>query len=313
MIELPERRVGPYIRALRAGLRALAPDRDHASFEELDVHLESLDPAISTSLLLPAQVDAMTGLPDISWMDRVRAERAAADEVRPTDPKRIAAIRSADPVLARRLTGRVQLLEWLKGRRLAQDFAVEAAVIRRGKDRGAAGRRVRITMDRRLPRAGWTRVRLEVDTPERHDGVIVQREAGRVVTLHGGFSDLLARHAFSPLAGLHRILSDVTGQTIHRLSRGVIGPFWFPGGPQPTPGVDWAHGALVLQLGLEVIGREVRTRTHHDPLSQQLFAPDQTVGTYRGRRFAVSPQCVDAARAWCASITGAADVVPLVP
>ena len=313
MIVLPEERAGLYLRALRAGLRVLAPGQDHPPLEHLDAHLHALDPAVSETLLLPAQIDVHTGLPSLSWMDRVRAEQSASEQVRPLDPQRIEAIRDADPALTRRLRGRLQLLAWLRDRPLSREFCAVAEVVRQGEGRHAEGRRVRVTLDRRSPGAGWIRLRVDLNASRNRADMVLRRAAGSAIVLEDGFEDLLARHVMSPLPGVHSILSAGCGLHIHRISRGTLGPFWFPGGPAPRDPPEWVDGALVLHLGLEVIGEDVRTRTHHDPFSRPLIAPDRALGTYRGRRLAVSPHRTEAAEAWCRAGAGVADVVPLVP
>ncbi|HCH62035.1 MAG TPA: hypothetical protein DFR83_04465, partial [Deltaproteobacteria bacterium] len=297
----------------RAGLQVLAPGRDHPALGPLDAHLHALDPVLSETLFLPAYVDPQTGLPALSWMDRVRAEQLASQQTRLVDLHRIDAIRNADPVLARRLAGRRQVVAWLEGRIISQEFGVVAELVRRGEGRRAAGHRVRITLDRRIPRAGWTRLRVDVDARSDRASDIFQRIEGASVVLQEGFVALLSRHVVSPLPGVHSILNGLGALSVHRLSRGTIGPFWFPGGPLPEDVPEWAKGSLVLHLGLEVIGREVRTRTHHDPFTRSLQAPNESIGTYRGRRLAVSPHSVEAVEAWCRSATGVAEVVPLVP
>ncbi len=313
MISLPYERVGPYLRALRAGLSALAPNTDHPDPLALDTHLQALDPSLSTTLLLPARLDPGSGLPDATWMDRARAEVAAAQHVRPTEPARIDAIRAADPELAERLTGRSKLLAWLATRPLAPDMWVEARLVRRGEGRAAAGRRVRVTLDRRVPRVGWVRLRVDVDDPAARGAVVRAYTRQDGVDLEPGFAELLARHVVSPLAGLHEIIRSATDLRIHRLSRGILGPFWFPGGPEVAEAPAWVAGALVLHQGLEVIGEEVRARTHHDPFTKPLFPPNPNLGTFRSRHLAVSAHRLDAARTWFRECVGVANVVGLTP
>lgn len=312
-MELPDARVGPYIRALRGGLRCLAPDRDYPSGETLDAHLHALDPALSRTLLLPARVDAYSGLPDLSWMDRVRAERAAAEQMQALDPARIARVQDVDPALAQRLIGRVALLEWLADRPISLDYHLEAEVVRAGIGRAAEGRCIRVTMDRRIPRAGWTRIRVDLEMPRDRADLWVERVDGRVVHVRPGVAELLARHVWSPLPGLHRLLSTLGPGPILRLCRGTIGPFWFPGGPTPSDAPAWSREALVLHLVMEAVGTEVRTRSHQDPFSRPLFTPGEGLGCYRGRRLAVSPSRQADAAAWCQARGGLAGVVPLVP
>lgn len=310
---LPDARVGPYIRALRGGLRCLAPDRDYPWSETLDGHLHALDPALSRTLLLPARVDAYSGLPDLSWMDRVRAEQAAAAQMQALDPARIARIQDADPDLAERLQGRAALLAWLEDRPISLNYHHKAELVRAGVGRRAEGRCIRVTMDRRIPQAGWTRIRVDLEVAADRAGALVDRVDGRVVFLRPGVVDLLSRHVWSPLPGLHQLLTSLGNLAIRRLSRGTVGPFWFPGGPTPSDAPAWAHGALVLHLVLEAVGTDVRVRSHQDPFSRPLFTPGEGLGCYRGRRIAVSPSRREDAAAWCREHGGVTGVVSLVP
>ena len=77
-MELPSERVGPYLRALLAGLEALAPNEDFVPLEEAAAHLRALDPANGGALLLPAEVDDGSGLPSFGWLERARAEQVVA-------------------------------------------------------------------------------------------------------------------------------------------------------------------------------------------------------------------------------------------
>jgi len=246
-------------------------------------------------------------------MDRVRAERDASRQVRPTDPRRVAAIAHTDPVLAERLTGRIRLLEILGDRPLVPELAVTAHVVRRGEGRRNAAKQVRVVLDRRIPGVGWTRIRLDVDTSADDVPDVFGSGSEHSVMVKPGFAELLSRHAISPLGGLLAVLMDVVGLRIHALSRGVIGPFWFPGGPVLNGMPAWADGALVLHSTIEVMGEGVRTMSNHDPLEHARVDRQAEGGRFRGRRMAVSPHRVEAARAWAAARVGVADVVPLTP
>ncbi|MDP7112416.1 MAG: hypothetical protein QGH45_10645 [Myxococcota bacterium] len=77
-MELPRERIGPYTRALQAGVDALAPNDDHVPLPRTLAHLQALDPALSGDLLLPGEVDDRSGLPAFVWMERALAEQAVS-------------------------------------------------------------------------------------------------------------------------------------------------------------------------------------------------------------------------------------------
>ena len=75
---LPPARVGPYLRALAAGLHSLAPHEDFVPLAAAEAHLHALDPALSGALLGPAEVHPLSGLPAFPWMERALAEQVLA-------------------------------------------------------------------------------------------------------------------------------------------------------------------------------------------------------------------------------------------
>ena len=75
-MKLAPERAGPYARALRVALEALAPNEDHVPLAAASRHLRALDPAVSGTLLTPAEVVDATGMPAYPWMERVEAEAA---------------------------------------------------------------------------------------------------------------------------------------------------------------------------------------------------------------------------------------------
>ena len=306
---LPSDRCAVYVRALRAAVYALAPDADHVPAEATDTHLHALDPAVSGPLLLPATIDTVTGLPSSSWLDRVRAERDALHQTQAIDADRIARASQADPQLAARLQGRRRLMDWLSGRSLLPDLAVGAKVLR---DDGSQ-RVVQLTVDRRLDGAGWIRLRADVVDTRQTAGVVARMdEAGRIL-LRAGLGELLTRHTISPLPGVYGILTEVAGLRVRRLSRGCIGPFWFPGGSVPDHAPEWASQGLSLHQSLVVMADDVRHSHHTDPWLRLPQHGGEGLpagfGVYRSRRFAVSPAIAEAVRSWSTARVGAAQVV----
>ena len=306
-LKLPDSRTAVYVRALRAAVHALAPDADHVPAIATDTHLHALDPALSGPLLLPAVIDAGTGLPSSGWLDRVRAEREAVQGSRTVDDARIERVSRADPELGARLRGRRDLMAWLAARPLLPDLSVDGRVLRDDED----GLVVQLTVDRRLEGAGWVRLRADVVDPRLPGPAIAGIDRSGGVALRPGLAELLARHTISPLPGVYSILTEVAGLQVRRVSRGCIGPFWFPGGPMPEDAPAWAARGLTLHQSLAVMGAEVRQGGHVDPWSPPVLGerPPPGFGVYRARRFAVSPAIADAVRAWSTDRVGAAQVV----
>ena len=80
MMVLPDERIGPYVRALARAVTTAAPHGDFCPLAEVRAHLAALDPTISGPTLLPAEVDARSGMPSFVWMERVVAESTLAAE-----------------------------------------------------------------------------------------------------------------------------------------------------------------------------------------------------------------------------------------
>ena len=148
--------------------------------------------------------------------------------------------------------------------------------------------------------------------PHGEDGHEVDRlkEGATIVSLvfPVGKEDLLSRYAAKKITAL--ALDQVP-----RISRGVVGPFWFPGMTLPESAPAPARNALVLHLSTEVLGADVHRSLHRDPWVAPRpgeVLPDG-VGLFRERRFAVSPGSVDAMKDWARGRGAAAEVVELVP
>ena len=92
-MELTTARAGPYLRALRAALQALAPHDDFIPLVEMDEHLAALDPTLSGDVLEPFEVEELSGLPSFSWLERATAEQALAKLAEPSKRGRRSATR----------------------------------------------------------------------------------------------------------------------------------------------------------------------------------------------------------------------------
>ena len=103
---LPQERVGSYLRALRSGLEALAPNDDFVPLAEALNHLDALAPSVSGEVLSPAEVHDDSGLPALPWLSRVTAEQRVALQGQAETDTSDAEIRRAarlDPALGARL------------------------------------------------------------------------------------------------------------------------------------------------------------------------------------------------------------------
>ncbi len=299
MMQLPEGRIGPYLRAFRAGLEALAPHGDYVPLAELLTLLEALDPACSGPLLLPAELDLQAGLPSLNWVERARAEQAQArtgdDGTDPSEDE-IERAYGLDHKLGARLEARRRLHRLLRRQDLLPGSRLEA-VLRRMD--GAP--HVEIWFDHLAAGSAWERLRVEVVAPvSLNEGGAVEVRGRHQVAVHPGLRHLLARHAPTPLVALHHQLQEGLGGRVVRLSRSCVGPFWFPGVPLP-PGVPAALGrGLVLQISSEVVGEQVRIGRHLDPWKPippgELVPRGQRV--YRERRFCASPALLPELERW---------------
>ena len=250
---------------------------------EIEAALEALDPALSGELLAPAEVDPRTGLPAFTWLARARAEQEAVLEA--PDERRIDAVREADPELAARLDARRRLVSTLRGRRILPGTRLVALL----KSRPPRAE-VELRFDHLGPDGLWTRIQLVVALPERRGLDPALRVDGDRVRVHPGLSHVLTRHAPVALCGLREHLGRTCVADVLRLSRTQVGPFWFPGIQLPAEVPEVLGQGLVLHLHQELVGHDVRTAVHADPL---LPPPVERVppgyGVVRERRFVATP------------------------
>ena len=166
-----------------------------------------------------------------------------------------------------------------------------------------------------MPGGSWLRLRAELSGPARWSEGLLQDLPDGSVAVDPGFQHLLARHAMTHIVALRAHLSGSLTVQVPRISRGVVGPFWFPGMTLPESAPAPARNALVLHLSTEVLGADVHRSLHRDPWVAPRpgeVLPDG-VGLFRERRFAVSPGSVDAMKDWARGRGAAAEVVELVP
>lgn len=299
-MRLPAPRVGPYLRALAAAIRALAPNDDFPPPEPILALLGVLDPALAGGLLDPAEIDDRSGLPAFAWADRARAERALAlaEPDRDPTPGDVARARALDAALADRLEARGRLRPRLRGVELPPSAALSTLLVRL-----KPVTRVRVTWDHTDAAGRWSRLRVEVEAPA------AAVHLGPISVMHDravadpGLTDLLARHAATPLIGLRAALNQAFGAEVVSLCRGELGPFWFPGVPLPAEVPAGLDGGLLLHAAIERIGRELGRAEHADPWRPPIpmGALPPGWGAWRSRQFGASMPMVPQVQAWAAA------------
>jgi len=311
-VRLPPERIGPYLRALQGGLHALAPSDAWVPLGEALAHLEALDPALSEEVLAPAELEDGTGMPAWAWLERARAEQALACEGGPdSDPSEdeIARASGLDPALGRRLQARAALHRFLRGEALLPLTRLQASLRRLGSSAD-----VLLVYDRIAPDGRWLRLSIDLSLPPASlAGTFRRRDATRL-DADPGVQHLLTRHGTTPLLALQQSVGRALGGPVTRLSRGTLGPFWFPGPALPAQAPPCVHQALVLHAALEMVASDIPADVHRDPwlaAPAELAPPGQHV--FRERRFAASPGVVEALRAWSEERGAPAIVVPLCP
>ncbi|MFH1465734.1 MAG: hypothetical protein ABIO70_15210 [Pseudomonadota bacterium] len=311
-MRLPPERLGPYLRALRAGLISLAPNADFPPLEPLLALLEALDPACSGDLLAPAELDERSGLPSLPWLERARAEAGATTTAEEPDDRRIARAMALDPALGARMEAR-RRLHALFQRQPPLPVAHLDVVLER-LDTEA---RFVVSYDHMPANGGWARVRAELAGTRAWAaaGAIAASDPRGALQIHPGLRHLLARHAATPLTALHAQLTEVLAASVLRLSRGSLGPFWFPGLPLPPEVPPELGGGLVLHQSSEVVGVDIRASRHLDPWC----APPEGELVPRGsqvvreRRLCASPGLLPSLERWGQARGVPVVVLPLVP
>lgn len=303
---LPQARVGPYVRALAAALDALAPNQDFPPLAASLDHLRALDPAMSGTLFGPAEVDVRSGMPAFPWLERAWAERRVAleDGPRTLDVERAA---SLDPELARRLRWRRDVHAHLREHEVLQTSRMRARARRL-----RSSTEVIVEHDRVMPDGSWSRVGLILAAaPGTRDlGCARVGDQGRI-DLDPGLVHLLTRHTVVPVVALRAQVSEVTEGRVRRLSRGRVGPFWFPGVELPERVPDVLASGLVLHLALQVVADDVRTSAHRDPLHRATpMRVPAGLGVVEDRRFAASAALVAPLRQWVENQGVDSEIVP---
>ena len=309
-MQLPRERVGPWVRALRAAANALAPDEGWVPLAEILAHLDALDPALSGDLLLPAEVMPATGMPSYGWLSRAVAEAAvarSADAALDPSDAELARVRDLDPALGERMARRRALHRHLRSVALLPTTRLYGAVRRKVPSVDLV-----LRYDRIAPDGRWQRIAFELRSPpgQLPDGLGLSGEDR--VRVDEALLHLLTRHFATGLLALRAQLEAATGVEVVHLSRGWLGPFWWPGVTLPE-GVDPRLGAgVLLHASREQVGAAIRSSRHVDPLHPPpVESVPEALGVFRERRLACNAALLVPAQQWfeAAGLQGA--VVPI--
>lgn len=301
-------RLAGYVRALRAALAALAPDVTWPPMAQGLAHLHALDPAVSGDLLGPAEVMPGTGMPAWTWLERASAEAVVArsePQHRSHTDAELQRIQALDPELGERLACRQALHAHLREHEILPHTRLEGAVrcLEPMLD-------VLLTYDRIGPEGRWERISVELSAPpERSPVGLGIRDGGRV-TVAESLRHLLTRHYATEIVALVEQVEEATQSHVQRLSRGWIGPFWFPGISLPEGVPDVLGTGLVLHGTLELAGRDVRASGHIDPM-QFARAQSGSVAVFRERRLAATTALIPHAHEWFTSAGPRGTVHPI--
>jgi hypothetical protein len=290
---LPSERVVPWLRALSAGVRAIAPHNDFVPMDAVLAHVEALSPSLSADLLAPAEVDPDSGMPSLAWMTRATAEQMLGRRAEPVSDT----VHRLDPELAARMEARSRLATHLATHELLPVLRLTGRVRRVDQSTSAF-----VVFDHIDPAGRWVRTRVELTAPAgTRDLGLVQVEPNARIVVQSGLRDVFARHILTSLPSLHVALQGLTMARVTRVSRASLGPFWYPGGPQVTVMPAAVAKTLVLHALHEVMGDDVARTVTNDPLASVTVATAVGVHRTRLRRLAVFRPGVDAVREWLGS------------
>ncbi len=305
-MSLDAARISPYVRALKGALDALAPNDEHVPLAQAKAHLEAIDPALSGDLLAPYEIDESTGMPSYQWLERARAEAVLARRS-PSEAseEEIARATQLDAVLGGRMRARRDLHRHLRTTSLLPSLRLSGAV------RRLEPCDVALVYDRLAPDGRWIRVRAELRLQGGGDGMTVGPEGS--LGLDPALQHLFTRHATSTLGALWETVERATSGQLQRLSRGFLGPFWYPGMEKDPDVPEALFAGLVLHGAVEVFGTDVDGDRHLDPYHDAPSAETipEGCGRYRERRFAATPAVEPTLRAWVGDRGMKCVVVPI--
>jgi hypothetical protein len=231
----PER-LSAWLAAFDVALRSVGLREEHPPLPRLRRRLQALDPARTGDLFLPAEISPRSGMPAASWWGRPLAEARAGGG--PDDAGRAAAL---DAALGRRVAART----FVRGL-LADDAAAPRLTARVRR----APSEIVVTLD--LALADDRQARLGVVLTTGPDGPF-SVSAG-AVRAEPEVEDTLARLAGLETAGIEAILTERWRARIAQVSRGVVGPAWFPGIAVPDGAPSGLSAGFALCATTEVRG-----------------------------------------------------------
>lgn len=313
VLPLSEAQAGPYLRALAAGLHALAPAEAFPPLAEALLHLALLDPQLSGPLLRPYELHAETGMPAWTWLERGRAEALLA-RTRPVGPVDELALERAarvDPELVARTRGRAAAHLLLQGGEPLPMRRLSVRLRRQGPTMDLL-----LVLDRISPEGLWIRASVDLSLrPERFQELGFRLQGGAAVQPPEGLLHLLLRHADGALCTQARAVEAGLGGSVTQLGLGTVGPFWTPLTPLPAGAPEAASGALVLHLRLERLAADIAAPRHLDPWLPPPPGeePPRGLRVHRERRLAASPQAIPGLIAWSEARGARILVEPLRP
>jgi hypothetical protein len=307
-MQLPEGRVGPYVRALSAGLNQLAPHGDFVPLIPALAHLRALDPAVSGDQLAPAEVHDRTGMPSFTWMQRAISEKKLSDGQPDPSESDIERASRLDPALARRLAHRRTLRVHLRENELLPATMLQCELRRMGSSTEVSG-----AYDRLAPDGRWLRIRFIVEGPGNVDRIGPFRIGkGGKLFVDPLLQHMFTRHFATQLMALREQIEDHCAARVIRLTRSWVGPFWFPGIQLPPEVPAELGKGLLVQLSTEVVAIDVHHAMHLDPLvpeRDETPPPGQRI--FRERRFAASANVIEAVRTLCREAGTRCPITPL--
>jgi hypothetical protein len=166
-----------------------------------------------------------------------------------------------DPALGQRMAWRRDLHAHLRAEPVLPSLATTPVLLRVDPQV-----EVEVVHDRIEGDGRWTRIRaVFAGTAD-----LGLARVGDQVVLDPGVPSLFTRMGGLEITALFAALSAATAGRVRRVSRGQVGPFWFPGVELP-PGVSPKFGAgIVLHLVWTALGDDVAGDSHADLLEPRV-------------------------------------------
>jgi hypothetical protein len=279
--------------------------------DQIEAMLQALDPALSGTILAPAEAQEATNMPGFSWMSRARSEQVLAREGRDSAPERLDQVRLLNANLADRLEARSRLHAHLRRCTLLPTTRLSVSL--------AQANPVPVfdlTYDRIAPDGRWSRINARVlgqQGASRYGPLTVDGRTG--VRVAPGLLHLLTRHFATPLMALREQIQVTCEVQMQRLSRTWIGPYWTPGCTLPPQAPAGVERGLVVHMTAETVAVDVRRSAHRDPWFPAPIGESAPggQGIFRERRFAATDNVIELLKRWARDQGFEVPVVPLSP